>query len=226
MRTPAWARGGPGLEVRCALRLAGLCTCWPLPCRRASATHPSPSPRPPAGLLHSLPQRVTSFCVGPAPVALPGAAGAVVPLAAATASGSLELAVVQQGGLLPLHLGLSASLAAHPGPVQVRRRWLRLRRRASRWKRGRQRCMGASRAGRVARSGGLLPTSCGPPMMPPAPCCRRACAGWAPPRAWRPTAARRPAAAGATRCWSRVSPGVLGGLGERGAWAGDRGTQT
>lgn len=66
---------------------------------------------------------MTAFCVGPAPVALPGSAGALVPLAAATAGGSLELAVVQQGALLPLHLCISVSLAAHPGPVQGLR-WL------------------------------------------------------------------------------------------------------
>lgn len=77
----------------------------------------------PAGLLHSLPQRATSFCAGAGPVPLPGTAGAVSPIAVATAAGTIELAAVQQGSLLPLHLSLSASLAAHTGPVQALR-WL------------------------------------------------------------------------------------------------------
>ena len=66
---------------------------------------------------------MTAFSVGPVPVPLPGAAGAVVPIAAATAAGTIELAAVQQGALLPLHLAPSASLAAHPAPVQGLR-WL------------------------------------------------------------------------------------------------------
>lgn len=52
-------------------------------------------------------------------MALPGASGAVTAVAVATAAGTIELAAVQQGALLPLHLSVSASLAAHPGPVQV-----------------------------------------------------------------------------------------------------------
>ncbi|KAL4422261.1 hypothetical protein ABPG75_008458 [Micractinium tetrahymenae] len=85
---------------------------------------PPPPPKPELiGLLHMLPQRVTSFCACPLPVPLPGVAGAVTAVAAATAAGTIEIAAVQQGALLPLHLSISASLAAHPGPVQGLR-WL------------------------------------------------------------------------------------------------------
>lgn len=84
----------------------------------------SPAPKPELlGLLHTLPQRVTAFSASPAPVALPATPGVVAPVAAATASGTIELLAVQQGALLPLQLGPTASLAAHPGPVQGVR-WL------------------------------------------------------------------------------------------------------
>jgi hypothetical protein len=74
------------------------------------------------GQLHTLPGRLTAFAACPAPVTLPGAAGAVVALAAGTATGSLHVATVQQGALLPLHATLGASLAAHPAAVQASRR--------------------------------------------------------------------------------------------------------
>lgn len=73
----------------------------------------------PAGLLHTLPQRVTAFSVCPLPVPLPGSAGAVAAVAAATAAGTVEVVTVQQGALLPLHLSVGASLAVHLAPVQV-----------------------------------------------------------------------------------------------------------
>lgn len=59
--------------------------------------------------------------MGPVPVPLPGATGAVAPIAAATAAGSIQLATAQQGALLPLHLSVSASMAAHQSPVLVSR---------------------------------------------------------------------------------------------------------
>jgi hypothetical protein len=88
----------------------------------ASAAVPPQAPKPELlGLLHTLPHRITTFSVCPAPVALPGAAGgaAIAAVAAATAAGSIEIVVVQQGALLPLHLSISASLAAHSSAIQV-----------------------------------------------------------------------------------------------------------
>jgi hypothetical protein len=87
---------------------------------------PPPAPKPElVGLLRTLPQRVTSFCACPVPVALPGTAagGTVTVVAAGTAAGSIELAAVQQGALLPLHMGINTSLAAHPSPVLVSGGW-------------------------------------------------------------------------------------------------------
>jgi hypothetical protein len=96
--------------------------CGTLPDAKPAALPPAPKPEL-LGLLHTLPQRVTAFSASPAPVPLPGAHGAVAPVAAATAAGTIEVLAVQQGALLPLQLGPSASLAAHPGPVQGVR-WL------------------------------------------------------------------------------------------------------
>ncbi|KAI3424707.1 hypothetical protein D9Q98_008096 [Chlorella vulgaris] len=92
----------------------------------ASAAVPPQAPKPELlGLLHTLPHRITTFSVCPAPVALPGTAGgaAIAAVAAATAAGSIEIVAVQQGALLPLHLSISASLAAHSSAIQSLR-WL------------------------------------------------------------------------------------------------------
>ena len=78
----------------------------------------------PAGLLPTLPQRVTALSASPLPVALPGAVSAgggclTTAVAMGTASGGIEVAAVQQGALLPLQASISASLAAHPSAVKV-----------------------------------------------------------------------------------------------------------
>lgn len=158
-----------------------------------------PGPKPELlGLLHMLPQRVTSFAVGPVPVPLPGATGALVPVASATAAGTIEIAAVQQGPLLPLHLGVSASLAAHPAPIQVRLLALLAPPGAA-----------GVPAGCHSRHGGITNTS---PLRPAPRPPRRACGGWAPPPAWSATAARRLPAGTRTLCCSRVRARVAASL--------------
>lgn len=82
---PGW-HAPPGGPPTHASELLQLHPCPALP--RKPATRPR-SPNPPAGLMHTLPQRATAFSASPAPVPLPGAHGAVTPLAAATAAGGL-----------------------------------------------------------------------------------------------------------------------------------------
>ncbi len=68
-----------------ALLLHSCCAVPHLPPFTAVCSHP-----PAAGLLHTLPQRVTAFSASPTPVPLPAAHGAVAPVAAATAAGVLD----------------------------------------------------------------------------------------------------------------------------------------